>query len=502
VKTKLFLLTSMLIVIMLSPKIGYCMNLYLYSTENGADVLMKLQSPKGEWIQLAFKEDVSKSGNVTRKIYKPTISNDGWDLWNYQNVFRNIATIKWTTKTPEAESKLLPSSKDRDFIIFYLFITYLRDQLKSGYSAVINIAGLPFALTVYDVNKMLTMSPSDNLIRHLGNFGYGIINATGVDLIRKAEGGSISVIFDPPFKEPYAISMNQFTAKIEKPKERSPYLLIILTGLVVIIGLLGFNFYTMSKIKKIQREKNELAPNLFETESHTGPKDEESVKQSKNDFSEREKYYLDIALSAVREVQQVLAEQTTTLQADLPVYKIQSLIESMGAKLNGKWVDASKKRLSEIVRNMPEIDATAEFPDPISIDEFREIKWSERFTPAIKRLITIAESRNLSKQVPKQELEAIGRDVITTVVGAVDREKNLNPSVEDDLKQLLAMVGMKEMDVKPGQVYSPDLHDLVISNDPSLVTDREQKITKIISQGLILPSGKIIKAKVSIQRQA
>jgi hypothetical protein len=64
------------------------------------------------------------------------------------------------------------------------------------------------------------------------------------------------------------------------------------------------------------------------------------------------------------------------------------------------------------------------------------------------------------------------------------------------------MTGMKEMDVKPGQVYNPDLHELVISNDPSLVTDREQKVTRIISRGLILPSGKIIKTKVSIQRQA
>ena len=493
----------MLIIILLSPQIGYCMNLYLYNTENGADVLMKLQSPKAEWIQLALKEDVSKNGNVTRKIYKPTISHDGWDLWNYQNVFRNIATMKWTAKTPEAESKLLPFTKDRDFIIFYLFIIYLRDQIKSGYSAVINIAGLPFALTVYDVNKMLTMPPNDDLIRHLGSFGYGIINATGVDLIRKAEEGSISVIFDPPFKEPYAISMNQFTAKIEKPKERSPYLFIILPGLIVIIGLSGFSFYTMIKIKKIQQDRNELASDMSETESHTGSRDEESVKQSKDDFSEREKYYLDVALGAVREVQQVLVEQTATLQAGLPVYKIQSLIESIGVKLSGKWVDASKKRLSEIVWDMPGIDdSTAEFPDPVSIDEFRQIKWSERFTPAINRLTTLAESCNLSKQSSKQVLEAIGRDVITTVVGAVDREKNLDSSVEDDLKQLLAMTGMKEMDVKPGQVYNPDLHELVISNDPSLVTDREQKITRIISRGLILPSGKIIKTKVSIQRQA
>ncbi|MGB9597248.1 MAG: hypothetical protein ACPL7B_13285, partial [Candidatus Poribacteria bacterium] len=59
--------------------------------------------------------------------------------------------------------------------------------------------------------------------------------------------------------------------------------------------------------------------------------------------------------------------------------------------------------------------------------------------------------------------------------------------------------GIKELDVKVGQVYNPDLHELVVINDPSLVTDRSQKISKVISRGLILPNGKFIKAKVSIQ---
>ena len=62
------------------------------------------------------------------------------------------------------------------------------------------------------------------------------------------------------------------------------------------------------------------------------------------------------------------------------------------------------------------------------------------------------------------------------------------------------LVGIKEMDVKPGQVYNPELHELVIDNNKSMITDRQQKITKVISRGLILPDGKIKKAKVSIQR--
>jgi predicted metalloendopeptidase len=86
-------------------------------------------------------------------------------------------------------------------------------------------------------------------------------------------------------------------------------------------------------------------------------------------------------------------------------------------------------------------------------------------------------------------------------VDAVDRESTKNPAIEDELKRLLAMANIKELDAKLGQVYNPDLHELVISNDPSLVTDREQKITKVISRGLILPNGKIIKAKVSIQKK-
>ena len=96
-------------------------------------------------------------------------------------------------------------------------------------------------------------------------------------------------------------------------------------------------------------------------------------------------------------------------------------------------------------------------------------------------------------------------DVVAMVVDAVDREKNvkvsLDTSVESDLKQLLSITGIRELEIKTGQTYNPEIHELVISSDPSLVTDREQKITKIISRGLILPNGKIIKAKVSIQRR-
>ena len=494
-KTKLVLLTSILVIIFLNPKIGYCVNLYLYNTENGTSVIMKLQSPKGEWVQLALKEDILKNGSVTRKIYRPIVPLDGWDNWKY-DIFRNIATMKLTAQTLKTENNST-FANDRDYISFYLFIVYLRDQIKSGYNVVVNIAGLPFDLTVYDVNKMLTISPNDELIRHLGSFGYGIINAIDVDLIKKAKEGSASVIIDPPFKETFSVSMRQFVTKI--PKERSPYLFIILLGLVVIIGSLVFSFYTMSKMQKIQRDRNALARSMSESKSQIKPS---AVSIKQNELVERDKYCLDATLSAMREVQQLLTERTATMQTELPVYKIQSLIESIGAKLGGRWVDASKKRLSEIIRETLGVDDSAkDFPTPISIDELKQIKWSEKFIPAINRLTAIAESRNLSEQASRQVLESIGRDIIPTVVDAVDRESTKNPAIEDELKRLLAMANIKELDAKLGQVYNPDLHELVISNDPSLVTDREQKITKVISRGLILPNGKIIKAKVSIQKK-
>ena len=518
-KTKLLLVISILVIIFFNPKSGYCVNLYLYNTEKGTDVLLKVQSSKGEWVQLALKEDTLKNGNVTRKIYRPVSPIDGWDNWKY-DIFRNIATMKWTAPIPEAESKLLPFTKDKDFITFYLFIVYLRDQIKSGYNAVVNITDLPFELIVYDVNKMLTMPPNEDLIKHLGSFGYGMVNATGIELINKAKEGSVSVILDPQFKEPYAVSMLQFTSKIPIPKEKSHYLFIVLLGLIFIIGLLAFSFYTMSKIQKIQQDRNTIARSMSEMERQMKSRDESSVKQSKGDLIERDKYYIDATLSAMREVQQLLAERTATMQLELPVYKIQAIIESIGAKSGGKWVDASQKRLSDIVRDMlgvvlPSIhsgnrdggtrvdNSAMDFPDPMSIDEFKQVKWSEKFTPAINRLTALAESRNVSEQASRQILEAIGRDVIATVVDAVDREsnKNADPSIEEDLKRLLAMTNIKDLDVKPGQIYNPDLHELVISNDPSLVTDREQKISKVVSRGLILPSGKVLKAKVSIQRK-
>jgi len=502
-KIKLVLFISILIIILLNPKIGYCVNLYLYNTENGTDILLKIQSPKGEWIQLALKEDVSKNGNVTRKIYRPTALLDDWNEWKLKGIFLNMAMMKWTAQTPEAESELLPTTKDRDYIILYQFIINLRDQIGSGYSAVVNMADLPFKLTVYDVNKMLIMSPNEDLIRHLGSFGYGIINATNVDIIEKAEKGSVSVILDPPFRDPYAVSISQFASKIQKPKESSPYLFIILPGLVIIIGLLAFSFYIINKIQKIQQDRNTLARNMSEMQRQMKSKDDKSVKPSKGDFIEQDKYYLDATLGAMRGVQQLLAERTATMQAGLPVYRIQNLIESIGAKLGGKWVDASRKRLSEIVRDMIGVDdSVTDFPNPVSIDELKQINWSEKFSSSVDKLTALVESRNVPEQTNRQIFEAIGRDVIATVVDAVDRNtKNSDPSIEEDLKRLLVMTNIKELDVKPGQLYNPDLHELVISSDPSLVTDRDQKITKVISRGLVLPSGKVIKSKVSIQRK-
>ena len=501
-KTKLLLVISILVIIFFNTKSGYCVNLYLYNTEKGTDVLLKVQSSKSEWVQLALKEDTLKNGNVTRKIYRPVSPVDGWDNWKY-DIFRNITTMKWTAPIPEAENKILPFTKDKDFITFYLFIVYLRDQIKSGYNAVVNITDLPFELTVYDVNKMLTMPPNDDLIKHLGSFGYGIVNATDIELINKAKEGSVSVILDPQFKEPYAVSMLQFTSKIPVPKEKSHYLFIVMLGLIFIIGLLAFSFYTMSKIQKIQQDRNTIARSMSEMERQMKSKDESSIKQSKGDLIEQDKYCIDATLSAMREVQQLLAERTATMQMELPVYKIQAIIESIGAKSGGKWVDATQKRLSDIVRDMLGVDNSAmDFPDPMSIDELKQVKWSEMFTPAINRLTALVESRNMSEQASRQILEAIGRNVIATVVDAVDRDtKNADPSIEEDLKRLLAITNIKELDVKPGQIYNPDLHELVISTDPSLVTDREQKISKVVSRGLILPSGKILKAKVSIQRK-
>jgi hypothetical protein len=488
--------------IFLNPKIGYCVNLYLYNIENGSDVLLKVQSAKGEWVQLALKEDTLKNGNITRKIYRPVSPVDGWDNWKY-DIFRNIATMKWTAPIPEAENKILPLTNDKDFITFYLFIVYLRDQIKSGYNAVVNITDLPFELTVYDVNKMLTMPPNDDLVKHLGSFGYGIVNANGVELINKAKEGSASIILDPQFKEPYAVSMLQFTSKIPVPKEKTHYLFIVLVGLIFIVGLLAFSFYTMNKIQKIQQDRNTIARSMSEMEHQMKSRDESSVKQGKGDLVERDKFCINTTMSAIHEIQQLLAERTAIMQMELPIYKIQAIIESIGAKSGGKWVDATKKRLSDIIRDMLGVDNSAlDFPDPVNIDELKQVKWSEKFAPAINKLTALAESRKASEQASRQILEAIGRDVIATVVDAVDRDtKNADPSIEEDLKRLLAMANIKELDVKPGQIYNPDQHELVISTDPSLVTDREQKISKIVSRGLVLPSGKVLKAKVSIQRK-
>ncbi len=197
-----------------------------------------------------------------------------------------------------------------------------------------------------------------------------------------------------------------------------------------------------------------------------------------------------------------LSDRIISAELRLPINKVQSLVESISNKIDRKLAEIVRKRLNEILQNSnitTGLDMNLNIPD--NIDEFNRINWHEKVDFMLDRLTKALISPDDSY---KKVAELIAHDIVTVIVSAIDGEKNIHgstdSSIENDLKNLMEILGIKEIEVTPGQAYDPEIHELVIDNSRSMTTDRQQRVTKVISRGLILPDGKIIKAKVSIQR--
>jgi hypothetical protein len=489
VKIVIISILVLLLTAFLNIQAGHCESteLYLYKTDDESKVLI-MQYSGNEWIRLTMVAD-AKDGS-----FKPIQTVSIWDDWKL-TYFVKLAGILTKTRIDE--------NTKNQYAVLNNLVNYVEDQLKSGYNATINVPELQSVMVIYDVNGMFESPISNDTITRLGKFGYGINNAVGTDILGSVKDGNSSVILDSPFRESFAMSMQHYATKIPKPRNLTQFYVIPIFAILAI--LVALNFFMFRKMRSLHEEKRKLARDISDMERQIKTTDNKSVKGDKDESAQRDRYCLESALGALRDVHKLLQRPKMTV-VDLPINKIQNLLDSIGAKTEGKWLEPAKKRLNEIIRERSVTGETdAGMPNPESFEEFGKINWSNYFAPMVDSLTAKADSTKPSDDVSKQLIDAIGRDVIAMVADAVDREKNvkvsLDTSVESDLKQLLSITGIKELEIKTGQTYNPETHELVVSNDPSLVTDREQKITKIISRGLILPNGKIIKAKVSIQRR-
>lgn len=476
----------------------YCANvdLYIFSTDDNENILIKIQSLEGESIQIVLKEEIIKDSNI--KVYKPAMKKELWDYWKFE-IFLELAKISEPKNSPKK------TTVEDDYITFYRFVRLIKDKIGSEYSSTLQFAEEQISITAYDINNMLKAKPNGDIIRRLCIFGYGIDNADPAFLLKKSKEGSVSIVLPLPFKEMFASSVRQFVKNIKKPFQISPYLVIILL-LLLIMCLVIFVIYTYKKSKSIQRDNAKLLRNLADIQRQNKSvveRTKDITYYSQADSYYADSYYIDLFFNAISDMYKSLSDQIIMTKTGELVIKIGSLLESISAKVSGNWIDVAKKRLSDIVKDMFKTESMElNIPKPKSIDEFQKIDWSKEFIPVMNKLLTYAKSSDETSQESKQILAEIGRDVVVPIVSAIDKEKNKNnidSSVEENLKELLAIAGIKELDVKVGQVYNPELHELVIINDPSLTTDRNQRISKIISRGLVLPNGNIIKAKVSIQ---
>lgn len=469
----------------------YCeeLSLYIYMTD-AADkekVLLKIQRPNKEWLQYIFDEDVYKQGNITRKIYKPLESLDNWNKWKYE----------WLINLSKAvlESQSNENLQQIDHVLYFRLIKFLQEKVKSNYSA--NIQQLN--AKVYLVNKMIESPPDDILTKHLITFGYGFETTEPDEIEKMIKKGYDSAILPQPFKVSFHTSMKDYYAKIPKAINFRLYLYFIPT-LIVLLILIVAGFYTRAISQRAFHNNQLLKKRLADLDIQLKTENEKIIQQYKNELAEKEREYLKTTSKVLEDLWQLLSERIISVSAKLPISKIKELVESIGNKINGTMIEIVRKRLNEILQNNNTgLDLHLNIPD--NINEFSKVNWHDKYNSMLDRLI---EASTSSEVRYKKVSELIARDVITVIADAVDIKKNIHGSVEssieNDLRTLMDLVGIKEMDVKPGQVYNPELHELVIDNNKSMITDRQQKITKVISRGLILPDGKIKKAKVSIQR--
>lgn len=464
---------------------GICedLNLYIYQINN-QKVLLKIQSSNNDCVHYAFKEDSYKQGNIIRKIYKPYEDADVFHKWI------------WLTNLAKSliSNQLSEDTYQPDYVYYFRLIKFLQDKVISGYSANIEINQLSINAKIYIVNKMFESQPDDSLTRDLFAFGYGVKAIDTDDIKKLLEKNHDPIILPQPFRESFYLSMKDYYAKIPKTINLRLYLYLTPILLVFII-LIASGFYIRLVLQKANRDSQLLKKRLADLDIQLKTENEKLIQQYKGEIVEKERDCLEIISSVLKDLWQIFLDQIISAETKLPIYKIKELVESISKKANSSWAELANKRLNELLQDL----SASYLYIPDNISEFNKINWHEEFNSVLEKLRNALASYNHRKIS-----ELIIHDVIIMIASAIDGEKyihgNVDSSIEGDLKSLLEIVGIKEIDVSPGHTYNPQIHELVIDNSKTMVTDRQQRITKVISKGFILPDGKIIKAKVSIQR--
>ncbi len=468
---------------------SYCgeLSLYIYTIDGPGNekVLLKVISSENECWQYALKEDVYKQGNITRKIYKPEGEIDKW---------KNEWLIDLSKLFSGNQLNKNIDEEQLDYVLYFRLIKYLQEKVKSGYSS-----KLPSNAEVYLINRMIESQPDDTLTEHLTTFGYGYQTYQTDEVKKLIEKGYSSIILPQPFKEPFYMSMKDYYEKIPKAINWHLYL-YFLPILLIFIILISAGFYIKAVSQKANRNSQLLRKRLADLDNQLKTENEKITQQYKSDLIDKEKQSLKCVSKVLEDLWLSLSDRIISAELRLPINKIKSLVESISNKIDRKLAEIVRKRLNEILQNITTgLDMNLNIPD--NIDEFNKINWHEKVDFMLDRLTKALISPDNSY---KKVAELIAHDVVTVIVSAIDGEKNIlgstDSSIENDLKNLMEILGIKEIEVTPGQTYDPEIHELVIDNSRSMTTDRQQRVTKVISRGLILPDGKIIKARVSIQR--
>ncbi len=250
---------------------SYCgeLSLYIYTIDDPGNekVLLKVISSENEWWQYAFKEDVYKQGNITRKIYKPEGKIDKW---------KNEWLIDLSKLFPENQLNKNIDEEQLDYVLYFRLIKYLQEKVKSGYSS-----KLSSNAEVYLINRMIESQTDDTLTKHLTIFGYGYQTYQTDEVKKLIEKGYSSIILPQTFKEPFYISMKDYYEKIPKAINWHLYL-YFLPILLIFIILISAGFYIKAVSQKANRNSQLLRKRLADLDSQLKKESEKITQQYKS----------------------------------------------------------------------------------------------------------------------------------------------------------------------------------------------------------------------------
>lgn len=443
-------------------------DLYLFALDN--QVLMKVNFGDEGWIQIIFDQKSEVQGNVSRKFY--IIRNGKWKGALMRTIIEPSII--------EHSSKGEVSTTDNKFP--YKVIQSILSELKG-----IKVSRFGNSdITLYDVRSLLRAEPDEDSIYKLAFFGFGT-QGVSLDTAIKKLRSETSSILPEPFNAQFMAYVPEYVSKIPKRIDKTKLLVNVAIGFVF-AAMLAAALYWMAMLRKADRDIRTLRAKIKRFE-FIEPSRISHEKGSSITLQDRQSDIINHVGIILQSFEKVINEKLFLAKTGIPIGRIRDLIKEICGE-GDLLIKSLNDRLIGIIRDVVALNGLLNKANDLK--KIKETNWEEEFSSQLDGLMNPIRFEMGNIEVASR----IGREIVAVLIESMDIKGD--KSNEDKLGELTSIIGARILNVNVGDVFNPKYHDLII--DDKLVTDREQRITKVISRGLVLPDGSVIKAKVSIQR--